>query len=75
MLKIHLLDSTSATENLEALGPLIKTINESRQQELFLRTINDLIQSKDDEIQKICGDNYQASLEFRKQILRLVYMY
>lgn len=59
--KIHLLESTSATENLEALGPIIKTINESRQQESFLRTINDLIESKDNEIQKICSDNYLVS--------------
>ncbi|KAF9520715.1 hypothetical protein BS47DRAFT_1323341 [Hydnum rufescens UP504] len=55
---IHLLDASSVTENLEALGPIIKAITESRQQEAFLRTVNGLVESKDEEIQKICRDNY-----------------
>ncbi len=57
--QIHLLDQSSSSENLEQLGPLIKQIHTNRQQEAFLRTVQGLIESKDQEIEKICGDNYQ----------------
>jgi exocyst complex component 6 len=57
--QIHLLDSSSSSENLEQLGPIIKQIHANRQQEVFLRTVKGLIESKDAEIEKICGDNYQ----------------
>ncbi|KAG6869345.1 hypothetical protein C0993_000098 [Termitomyces sp. T159_Od127] len=57
--QIHLLDPSSSSENLEQLGPLIKQIHGNRQQEVFLRTVRALIDSKDAEIEKICGDNYQ----------------
>ncbi|KAF8341518.1 exocyst complex component, sec15 subunit [Cantharellus anzutake] len=56
---IHLLDSSSVTENLEALAPIVKTVYESRQQEAFLRTLKELTDSKDKEIMKICGENHQ----------------
>ncbi|KAF8076584.1 rsec15 [Lyophyllum atratum] len=57
--QIHLLDPSSSSENLEQLGPVIKQIHSNRQQEIFLRTVQGLIESKDAEIEKICGDNYQ----------------
>jgi fatty acid-binding protein DegV len=57
--QIHLLDPSSSSENLEQLGPIIKQIHTNRQQEAFLRTVQGLIESKDAEIEKICGDNYQ----------------
>jgi hypothetical protein len=57
--QIHLLDPSSSSENLEQLGPLIRQIHANKQQEVFLRTIQKLIESKDAEIEKICSDNYQ----------------
>lgn len=57
--QIHLLDPSSSSENLEQLGPIIKQIHTSKQQEAYLRTIQGLIESKDAEIEKICADNYQ----------------
>ncbi|KAF7332249.1 Rsec15 protein [Mycena kentingensis (nom. inval.)] len=57
--QIHLLDPSSSSENLEQLGPIIKQIHANRQQEAFLRTVQQLIESKDAEIEKICGENYQ----------------
>jgi len=57
--QIHLLDPSSSSENLEQLGPVIKQIHTSRQQEAFLRTVQGLIESKDAEIERICGENYQ----------------
>ena len=57
--QIHLLDQASSSENLEQLGPIIKQIHANRQQEAYLRTLQSLIDSKDTEIESICGDNYQ----------------
>ncbi|CAE6443190.1 unnamed protein product [Rhizoctonia solani] len=56
---IHLLDPSSTTENLEGLGTLVKSVHDARQQDAFLRTVKGLIESKDADIEKICGDNYQ----------------
>ncbi|KAH9849999.1 rsec15 [Lenzites betulinus] len=57
--QIHLLDQASSSENLEQLGPIIKQIHANRQQDMYLRTLQALIESKDTEIESICGDNYQ----------------
>ncbi|KAF5390532.1 hypothetical protein D9757_002620 [Collybiopsis confluens] len=57
--QIHLLDQSSSSENLEQLGPIIKQIHTGRQQDTFLRSVQSLIDSKDAEIEKICGENYQ----------------
>ncbi|TFK43709.1 exocyst complex component, sec15 subunit [Crucibulum laeve] len=57
--QIHLLDPSSSSENLEQLGPIIKQIHSNRQQDVYLRTVQALIDSKDAEIEKICSDNYQ----------------
>ncbi|KAI0700779.1 rsec15 [Cytidiella melzeri] len=57
--QIHLLDPSSTSENLEQLGPIIKQIHSNRQQDAYLRTVKTLIESKDAEIETICGDNYQ----------------
>ncbi|GJJ07614.1 hypothetical protein Clacol_001818 [Clathrus columnatus] len=57
--QIHLLDTSSPSENLEQLGPIIKQIHASRQQETYLKTLQALIQAKEQEIEKICSDNYQ----------------
>jgi len=57
--QIHLLDSSSTSENVEQLGPIIKNIHATRQQDAYLRTLKNLAESKEAEIQQICGDNYQ----------------
>lgn len=57
--QIHLLDQSSSSENLEQLGPIIKQIHTGRQQDAFLRSVQSLVDSKDAEIEKICGENYQ----------------
>ncbi|KAG9043424.1 hypothetical protein FS837_009637 [Tulasnella sp. UAMH 9824] len=56
--QIHLLDPSSPTENLESLAPLIKTVYDSHQVEAFLRTASGLVESKEKEIETICGNNY-----------------
>lgn len=57
--QIHLLDTSSPSENLEQLGPIIKQIHASRQQDIYLKTLQALIQAKDQDIEKLCSDNYQ----------------
>lgn len=57
--QIHLLDPSSSTENLEQLGPIIKEIHENPQRDLYLRTLKELVDSKNVGIEKICSDNYQ----------------
>ena len=57
--QIHLLDQSSSSENLEQLGPIIKQIHANRQQEVYLKTLQGLIESKDAEIERICGENYR----------------
>ncbi|KDQ64317.1 hypothetical protein JAAARDRAFT_52281 [Jaapia argillacea MUCL 33604] len=57
--QIHLLDPSSSSENLEQLGPIIKQIHQTRQQDAYLRSLTSLIQSKDAEIERICSENYQ----------------
>ncbi|KAI9574653.1 exocyst complex subunit Sec15-like-domain-containing protein [Boletus coccyginus] len=56
--QIHLLDASSS-ENLEQLGPIIKQIHANRQQEVYLRNLQALIEAKDVEIESICTENYQ----------------
>lgn len=56
--QIHLLDASSS-ENLEQLGPIIKQIHANRQQEVYLRNLQALIEAKDAEIESICTENYQ----------------
>ncbi|KAI0031663.1 exocyst complex component sec15 subunit [Vararia minispora EC-137] len=60
--QIHLLDPSSSSENLEQLGPIIKQIHQTRQQDAYLRTLQSVIDAKDAEIERICGDNYQDFL-------------
>ncbi|KAH0839949.1 exocyst complex subunit Sec15-like-domain-containing protein [Lanmaoa asiatica] len=57
--QIHLLDASSSSENLEQLGPIIKQIHANRQQEVYLRSLQALIEAKDAEIEGICTENYQ----------------
>ncbi|KAJ3554408.1 hypothetical protein NM688_g3127 [Phlebia brevispora] len=61
--QIHLLDPSSTSENLEQLGPIIKQIHTNHQQDAYLRTLNALIESKDEEIEQICSDNYQEFID------------
>ncbi|KAF9226637.1 exocyst complex subunit Sec15-like protein [Gyrodon lividus] len=57
--QIHLLDASSSSENLEQLGPIIKQIHANRQQDVYLRNLQALVEAKDAEIETICTENYQ----------------
>jgi hypothetical protein len=56
------LDTTSSgAENLEALAPLIKSIQDSDSEQLYLRSLDKFVEEKEGEIEKICSGNYEAS--------------
>ena len=69
--QIHLLDQSSSSENLEQLAPIIKQIYTNRQQDAYLRTLQGLVESKDAEIQTICGDNYQEFISSVSTLLSI----
>ncbi|KAH8106033.1 rsec15 [Cristinia sonorae] len=69
--QIHFLDQSSSSENLEQLAPIIKQIYTNRQQDAYLRTLQGLIESKDAEIQTICGDNYQEFISSVSTLLTI----
>jgi hypothetical protein len=60
------LDPTSTTsENLEALAPLIKSVQDGDSEQLYLRSLDNFVEEKEKEIEKICGDNYEVSQYLR----------
>lgn len=59
------LDTTSSgAENLEALAPLITSIQESDSEQLYLRSLDKFVEEKENEIEKICQANYEVSTRF-----------
>lgn len=47
-------------ENLESLTPLIKSIQESESEQLYLRSLDRFVEEKESEIEKICETNYEV---------------
>lgn len=55
------LDSSSATaENFEALAPLIKSIQDTDSEQLYLRSLDKFVEEKEREIEQICEGNYEV---------------
>lgn len=55
------LDTTSSgAENLEALAPLIKSIQDTDSEQLYLRSLDKFVEEKESEIEKICQGNYEV---------------
>lgn len=50
-------------ENLEQLGPIIKTIYDTDRQEAFLDQLAMFVRKKEGEIERMCNSNYQVWLE------------
>ncbi|KAL7421699.1 Rab GTPase-binding exocyst subunit S15 [Cryptotrichosporon argae] len=51
--------TSSTTENLEALAPLIKSIHDTDSEQLYLRSLDKFVEDKEREIEKICEGNYE----------------
>ncbi|WVF71415.1 hypothetical protein IAT40_006219 [Kwoniella sp. CBS 6097] len=57
--QINLDPTSTTTENLEALAPLIKSIQDSDSEQLYLRSLDKFVEEKEREIEKICEGNYE----------------
>jgi predicted HAD superfamily phosphohydrolase len=58
------LDATSSgAENLEALAPLIKSIQDTDSEQIYLRSLDKFVEEKEGEIEKICSGNYEVGTE------------
>lgn len=47
------------SENIEQLGPVIKSLDEARQQDEFMRLLRRFVHKKDEEIEQVCNENHQ----------------
>lgn len=52
-------DLDAESENLEQLGPIIKSLDEAGQSDAFLRRLRDFVHEKEDEIESVCNANHQ----------------
>lgn len=52
-------DLDVSTESVEQLGPVIKSLDEARQQDEFLRQLRMFVHRKDEEIEVVCNENHQ----------------
>lgn len=52
-------DLDAESENLEQLGPIIKSLDEANQSDAFLRRLRDFVQEKETEIESVCNANHQ----------------
>lgn len=48
-------------ENLEALVPLIRSLQETGTEQLYLRKLDLFVEEKEREIEQICNENYEVS--------------
>lgn len=61
----------SDSENLEQLGPIIKTIYETGRQDEFLGQLAAFVGNKETEIEKMCNANYQEFVHAVDQLLKV----
>jgi hypothetical protein len=59
--QITLDSSSTGTENVEALAPLIRSIQDTDAEQIYLRSLDKLVEEKEKEISKVVEDNYEVS--------------
>jgi hypothetical protein len=59
-MEITLDPSSSTAENLEALAPLIKSIQDTDSEQLYLKSLDSFVEEKESEIERICEGNYEV---------------
>lgn len=52
--------STNQSENLEALVPLVRSLQETGTEQLYLRKLDLFVEEKEREIEQICNENYEV---------------
>lgn len=61
--QLHLfssLSSSSNTDHIEQLGPILLNIHRSRQQDAYLKALKEFVAEKEAEIEAVCTRNYQV---------------
>ena len=62
-------DIDTPTDNYEQLGPIIKNLDESHQQDEFLKQLREFVHKKDDEIEQVCNENHQEIVSAVDELL------
>lgn len=58
--QITLDPSSSTAENLEALAPLVKSIQDTDSEQIYLKSLDAFVGEKEAEIERICEGNYEV---------------
>ncbi|CAG8582591.1 18435_t:CDS:10 [Dentiscutata erythropus] len=61
----------SENENVEQLGPIIKSIYDTERQEAFLEQLATFVRKKEGEIERMCNSNYQEFVHSVDQLLKV----
>ncbi|KAJ9475573.1 Exocyst complex component SEC15 [Pseudozyma hubeiensis] len=64
-------DLDDQAENLSHLGPIIKSLDEARQQDAFLRHLKSFVSTKDAEIEAICDSNHSEFVAAVDKLLKV----
>lgn len=64
-------DLDADQENLEQLGPIIKSLDEARQQDAFLRHLRNFVREKDSEIEAVCDANHSEFVAAVDKLLKV----
>ncbi|KAG7562727.1 hypothetical protein FFLO_01788 [Filobasidium floriforme] len=51
--------ATGGQENLEALAPLVVSLQDTSTEQVYLRSLDRFVEEKEKQIEEICGDNYE----------------
>ena len=62
-------DIDTPTDNYEQLGPIIKNLDESHQQDEFLKQLREFVHKKDEEIEQVCNENHQEFVSAVDELL------
>ena len=62
-------DIDANPENVEQLGPIIKSLDEAQQQDEFLRHLRKFVRQKDEEIEMVCNENHQEFVSSVDELL------
>lgn len=62
-------DIDTPTDNYEQLGPIIKNLDESHQQDEFLKQLREFMHKKDEEIEQVCNENHQEFVSAVDELL------
>lgn len=52
--------ATGGQENLEALAPLVQSLQDTSSEQVYLRSLDHYVEEKERQIEEICGENYEV---------------